>query len=202
MYYYQVMPFGLKNVGATYQRLVNRMFQKQIGASMEVYIDDMLVKSVKAELHVDHLAESFQVLKDYKMKLNLTKCAFGVSAGKFLDFIVNSRGIEPNPYKIKVMLDMKPPSNTKEIQRLTGRIATLSHFMSRSSDKCQPFFQVLKKAFHWDAHCEEEFSALKTYLSTPPPPPYSSKPLRGGTPYALLICFRFLDEWRLGQKAI
>ena len=72
------MPFGLKNVGATYQRLVNKMFQKQIEASMEVYIDDMLVKSVKAELHVAYLAESFQVLKNYNMKLNPTKCAFGV----------------------------------------------------------------------------------------------------------------------------
>ena len=90
-YYYQVMPFGLKNAGATYQRLVNRMFQKQIGASMEVYIDDMLVKSVKAELHMDHLAESFQVLKDYKMKLKPTKWAFGISVGKFLGFIVNNR---------------------------------------------------------------------------------------------------------------
>ena len=106
MYCYQVMPFGLKNAGATYQRLVNRMFQKQIGASMEVYIEDMLVKSVKAELHVDHLAESFQVLKDYKMKLNPTNCALGVSAGKFLSFIVNSRRIEANPNKIKVVLDM------------------------------------------------------------------------------------------------
>ena len=75
-YCYQVMPFRLKNVGATYQRLVNKMFQKQIGTSMEVYIDDMLVKSVKAELHIAHLAESFQVLKIYNMKLNSTKCAF------------------------------------------------------------------------------------------------------------------------------
>ena len=127
-YCYQVMPFGLKNVEAIYQRLVNRMFQKYIGASMEVYIDDMLVNSIKSELHVDHLDESFQVLKDYKMKLNPTKCAFGVSVGKFLGFIVNSRGIEANPNKIKVMLDIRPPSNTKEIQRLIGRIATLSRF--------------------------------------------------------------------------
>ena len=89
-YYYQVMPFGLKNAGATYQRLVNKMFQKHIGASMEVYIDDILVKSVKAELHVTHLVESFQVLKNYNMKLNPTKCAFGVSVEKFLGFIVNS----------------------------------------------------------------------------------------------------------------
>ena len=107
---------------------------------MEVYIDDMLVKSVKAELHVDHLVESFQVLKNYKMKLNPTKCAFGVSVGKFLGFIVNIQGIEANPYKIKSVLDMQPPSNTKEIQCLTGRIAALSRFVSRSSDKCQPFF--------------------------------------------------------------
>ena len=89
-YCYQVMPFGLKNVGATYQRLVNKMFQGQIGASMEVYIDDILVKSVKAELHVAHVAESFQVLKNYNMKLNPTKCAFGVSAEKLLGFIVNN----------------------------------------------------------------------------------------------------------------
>ena len=90
-YYYRVMPFGLKNVGATYQRLINMMFQKQIGASMEVYIDDMLVKSVKAELHITHIAEAF--LKSYNMKLNPAKCTFGVSVGKFLGFIVNSRGI-------------------------------------------------------------------------------------------------------------
>ena len=102
------------------------------------------------------------------MKLNPTKCAFEVSAGKFLGFIVNSRGIKANPDKIKVVLDMKLPSNTKEIQRLIGRIATLSLFVSRCNDKCQPFFQVLKKAFHWDAQCEEAFSAVKTYLSSPP----------------------------------
>ena len=103
---------------------------------MEVYIDDMLVKSVNAELHVGHLTESFQVLKDYKMKLNPTKCAFGVFAGKFLGFIVNSRGIEANPDKIKAMLDIRLLSNTKEVQRLIGRIAALSRFVSRSNDKC------------------------------------------------------------------
>ena len=162
------MPFGLKNAGGTYQRLVNKMFQKQIGTSMEVYIDDMLVNSAKARLHVNHLAEAFQVLKDYKMKLNPTECAFGVSVGKFLGFIVNSRRIEVNPDKIRFVLDMRPPSNTKEVQSLTGRIVALSRFVSRSNDKCQPFFQILKKAFQWEAHCEEAFTALKTYLSSPP----------------------------------
>ena len=167
-YCYRVMPFGLKNAGATYQRLVNRMFQKQIGTFVEVYIDVMLVKSIKAELHITHLAKAFQVLKSYNMKLNPAKCAFGVSVGKFLGFIFNNRGIEANPDKINVVLDMLPPSNIKDIQRLTGRIAALSCFVSRASDKCRPFFQVLKKAFQWDAHCQGAFTALKTNLSSPP----------------------------------
>ena len=114
-YCYRVMPFGLKNARATYQRLVNRMFQKQIGTTMEVYIDDMLVKSTTAELHIAHLSKAFQILREYNMKLNPAKCAFGVSAGKFLGFIVNNRGIEPNPDKIKVVLDMPLPSGIKEV---------------------------------------------------------------------------------------
>ena len=126
---------------------------------MEVYIDDMLVKSTTAELHIAHLSEAFQILRSYNMKLNPTKCAFGVSTGKFLGFIVNHRGIEENPDKIKAVLDMPSPSGIKEVQRLTGRIAALSRFVSRASDKCQPFVQVLEKAFQWDAKCEEAFSA-------------------------------------------
>ena len=102
------------------------------------------------------------------MKFNPAKCSFGVSTGKFSGFKVNNRGIEANPDKIKVVLDMPPPSNIKEVQRLTRRIAALSRFISKANDKCQPFFQVLKKAFQWDAHCTEAFSALKTYLSSPP----------------------------------
>ena len=89
-YCYRVRPFGLKNAGATYQRLVNKMFQNQIGASMEVYIEDMLVKSTTTELHITYLSEAFQILREYNMKLNPANCAFGVSAGKFLGFIVNN----------------------------------------------------------------------------------------------------------------
>ena len=125
-YCYHVMPFGLKNAGATYQRLVNRMFQKHIGTTMKVYIDDMLVKSTTAKLHIAHLSEAFQILRNYNMKLNPAKCAFGVLAGKFLGFIVNHQGIKANPDKIKVVLDMPSPSGIKEVQCLTGRIAALS----------------------------------------------------------------------------
>ena len=133
-----------------------------------VYINDKLVKSIKAELHITHLAEAFQVLKIYNMKLNPAKCAFGDSAGKFLGFIVNNQGIKANPDKIKAVIDMLPPSNIKDIQSMTGRIVALSRFLSRANDKCQPFFQVLKKAFQWDAHYQKAFTALKTYLSSPP----------------------------------
>ena len=96
---------------------------------MEVYIDDMLSKSTTAELHIAHLSEAFQILKEYNMKLNPAKCAFGVSAGKFSGFIVNNRGIEANPDKIKAVLNMPPLSNVKEVQCLTGRIAALSRFV-------------------------------------------------------------------------
>lgn len=91
------MPFGLKNAGATYQRLVKRMFANLIGKTMEVYIDDMLVKSMKAEQHLVHLEQAFQVLECYNMKLNLTKCSFGVYSGKFLGFLITKRGIEVDP---------------------------------------------------------------------------------------------------------
>ena len=89
LYCYKVMPFGLKNVGATYQRLVNKMFSKQIGRNMEVYMDDMLVKSKEELAHLDDLGETFATLRQYQMKLNPSKCTFGVASGKFLGFMVS-----------------------------------------------------------------------------------------------------------------
>ncbi|GLT54392.1 hypothetical protein SLA2020_275940 [Shorea laevis] len=91
------MPFGLKNAGATYQRLVNAMFKKQIGRNVEVYMDDMLVKSLKSEDHLADFEETFSVLRRYKMRLNPAKCAFGVSSWKILGFMVSRRSIEANP---------------------------------------------------------------------------------------------------------
>ena len=90
------MPFGLKNVGATYQRLVNQMFNKQIGRNVKVYVDDMLIKSKEEEDHLNDLKEMFNTLRQYNMKLNPYKCAFGISSGKFLDFVVSQRGMEAN----------------------------------------------------------------------------------------------------------
>ena len=100
LYCYKVMPFELKNAGATYQRLVNKMFNKQIGRNMEVYVDDMLVKSKEELAHLDDHREMFATLKQYQMKLNPSKCVFGVALGKFLGFMVSQRGIEANPEKV------------------------------------------------------------------------------------------------------
>ena len=100
LFCYKVMPFSLKNAGATYQRLVNNMFRSQIGRNVEVYVDDMLVKSLDEEKHLDDLRETFDTLRRHQMKLNPSKCAFGVSSGKFLGFMVSQRGIEANPDKI------------------------------------------------------------------------------------------------------
>ena len=109
LFYYKVMPFGLKNAGAIYQRLVNHMFPPQIRRNVEVYVDDMLVKSQDEKIHLDDLQETFNTLRQYNMKFNPSKCAFGVSSGKFLGFMVSHRRIEANPNKIQAILDMKPP---------------------------------------------------------------------------------------------
>ena len=168
LFCYEVMPFGLKNAEATYQRLVNHMFRPQIGRNVEVYVDDMLVKSLDEGKHLDDLQETFNTLRRYNMKFNPSKCTFGVASGKFLGFMVSHRGIEENPEKIKVILDMKPPQNIKEVQSLTRRVAALNRFVSKATDKCLPFFRVLKKAFEWTDECQRAFQDLKMYLITTP----------------------------------
>ena len=115
LFCYKVMPFGFKNVRETYQRLVNHMFRPQIRQNVEVYVDDMLVKSLDEGKHLDDLQETFDTLRRYKMKLTLSKCAFRVSSGKFLRFMVSQKGIEANLDKIQAISNMEPPRNIKEV---------------------------------------------------------------------------------------
>ena len=105
---------------------MNKVFKRQISRNMEVYVDDFLVKSQRADHHMADLGEAFQVLRRHSMKLNPTKCAFGVGSGKFLGFMVSQRGIEANPSKIMAIMDMAPPTRGKQVQELNGRIAALS----------------------------------------------------------------------------
>ncbi|GKV49152.1 hypothetical protein SLEP1_g55918 [Rubroshorea leprosula] len=121
IYCYVMMPFGLKNAGATYQKMVTIVFRAQIGKNLEVYVDDIVVKSLKAENHLADLDETFNNLRKNRMRLNPAKCIFGVESGKFLGFMVSRRGIEVNPEKIRAIAEMEPPKSVKDIQRLTGR---------------------------------------------------------------------------------
>ncbi|XP_064941153.1 uncharacterized protein LOC103974602 [Musa acuminata AAA Group] len=170
IYFYKVMPFGLKNAGATYQRTVNRMFAHQIGRNMEVYVDDMIVKSRTAETHPSDLAETFDTLRKFGLRLNPAKCAFGVTSEKFLGFIIHERGIDANPEKIQAIINMQPPRTIRDLQRLNGRLVALSRFLSRSGDRCHPFFQALKdpKNFRWTAECEGAFEQMKLHLASLP----------------------------------
>ena len=129
LYCYKVMPFGLKNARATYQCLVNKVFAELIGKTMEVYVDDMLVKSLQKEDNISDLREMFTLLRRYNMKLNPTKCAFGVGSRKFLGVMVNNKGIEANPSKVQALLDLQSPRTVKEIQNLIGMITAFSRFL-------------------------------------------------------------------------
>ena len=164
------MPFGLKNAGATYQVLVTKMFRSLLGSTMEVYIDDMLVKSKQRQDHVTHLQQVFDILRKYGMKLNPLKCAFRVSAGKFLGFMVTQRGIESNPLQLKAILQSPAPSSKKEVQQLTGQLAALGRFISHFTDQLKPFFTTLKGASRteWGEECDRAFLAIKQYLTDPP----------------------------------
>ena len=170
LYCYNVMPFGLKNVGATYQRLVTKMFRPLLGSTMEVYIDDILVKSKQRSNHVTHLQQAFDLFREYGMKLNPLKCAFGVSADKFLGFMVTQRGIEANPLQLKAILQSPAPTSKKEIHQLTDRLAALGRFISRFTDRMKPFFTTLRGASRaeWDEECDRALVANKQYLTETP----------------------------------
>ena len=111
------------------------MFSKQIGRNTEVYVDDMLIKSKEELTHLDDLKETFTTLRQYQMKLNPSKCAFGVVSGKFLEFMVSQRGIEANSEKVQAIIDMTSPKTVKEVQKLIGRIVALNRFVSKVTDK-------------------------------------------------------------------
>ena len=169
-YYYKVMPFGLKNAGVTYQRMMIRMFEPQLGKNIEIYIDDVVVKS-KAEFeHVNGLGNIFAILRKHKLQLNTSKCSFGVDSGKFLGYMVTHRRIKVNLDQIKAINNLQPSRNPKKVQKLTGMIATLNRYISRSANRCRPFFQFLNKwkGFEWTEKCALAFQQLKDYLSRPP----------------------------------
>ena len=161
-----MMSFGLKNAGATYQRSMNKMFTHQIGRNVQVYVDDMLMKSLRKNDHLNDLQETFDTLWSYNMKLNPSKCVFEVTAGKFLGFMVSQRGIEVNPEKVWAIMELEPLRTVKEVQSLNGKIAALNRFVSKETERCLPFFRTLRKSFEWTDECQKAFEDLKKYLSS------------------------------------
>ena len=169
-YHYKVMSFGLKNAGSTYQRMMTKMFESQLGKTIEVYIDDMVVKSKLVFEHLADLTNIFEILRWHKLRPNASKCSFGVGSGKFLGYMVTHRGIEVNPDQIKAINSLQPPRNPKEVQKLTGMMAALNRFISRSAERCRLFFLLLHewKEFQWSEECVRAFQELKRYMSYPP----------------------------------
>jgi hypothetical protein len=180
VYFYQVMPFGLKNAGATYQWMMQNCLGKQIGCTIQVYIDDVVITTREEEMLINDLWETFDNLDRYKLKLNLTKCSFCVPVGHFLGFLVSARGIEANPENIHAILTMEKPTKLHEIQQLEGRVAALSQLVARLGEKALPFYALMKKSdkkFEWKEEANQAFAHLKRVLSTPPVAPNEKESL-------------------------
>nr|KAJ0214035.1 hypothetical protein LSAT_V11C400197270 [Lactuca sativa] len=166
---YTKMPFGLKNAEATYQRLVDSIFAKQIGSNIEVYVDDMVIKSPNEEKMLQDIEETFKTLEVTKMKLNPAKCTFGVEEGQFLGYYVTRQGVQPSPTKVDEFIKTATPNSLRDAQGLNGKLTTLSRFISKSVDKAMPLFHTLKGCIEknnsqWTNEAEKALQRIKEAL--------------------------------------
>ena len=153
IYCYIIMPFGLKNAGVTYQRMAITLLYDMMDNEIEIYVDDMIMKSKEREGHIVNLRKFFKMIKEYRLRLNLQKCTFGVTVGKLLGFLVSDRGIEVDPSKINAILEMPSPKSEKEIRGFLGRLQYISRFKLTSI--CEPIFKLLRKnePHEWNDEC-------------------------------------------------
>jgi len=167
---YKVMSFGLKNAGATYQRAMVTLFHDMIHKEIEVYVDDMIAKSRSKEEHLVNLRKLFERLRKFKLRLNPTKCTFGVRSGKLLGFIVSQRGIEVDPDKVRAILEMPHPRTEKEVRSFLGRLNYIAIFISQLTATCEPIFKLLRKnqVVEWNEDYQITFNKIKQYLREPP----------------------------------
>ncbi|GJV44877.1 reverse transcriptase domain-containing protein [Tanacetum coccineum] len=173
IFYYSKMPFGLKNTGATYQRLVDKVFQKQIGRNLEVYVDNLVIKSRTEQEIIRDMEETFKTLKEINMKLNPKKCTFGMRECTFLGYNVNAEGLRVCPDKVEAVLNLPSPKCLKDVQKLNGKLASLNRFLSKSTEKSLPFFKTLKKCmkksdFQWTAEAKTAFKQMKKSIAELP----------------------------------
>jgi ribonuclease HI len=170
LYCYVVMPYGLRNALPTFVRAMSKTFGDLIRDKVEIYVNDIVVKTREGSAIVEDLTLVFGKLRATRTKLNPEKCMFGVSAGKLLGFLVSYRGIEANPEKIKAIEVMRPPTRIKDIQKLTGSLAAHSRFISRLAERVLPYFKLLQKSgpFAWTEEAEQAFKELKQHLASLP----------------------------------
>jgi hypothetical protein len=172
LYEWVVMTFGLKNAGATYQRAMNFTFHKLIGKIVEIYIDDVVVKSKSYEDHLRDLRTTLECTRKYGLKMNPNKCTFGVSAGQFLGFMVHERGIEIGQKSMDAIDKALPPTNKTELQSLIGKINFIRRFISNLSERILPFSVLLKlkhnQEFRWGDVQQKAFEEIKNYMKSPP----------------------------------
>jgi hypothetical protein len=182
LFEYVVMTFGLKNASATYQQAMNYMFHDLVGKLVEIYINDVVVKSVSAEGHLGDLRRVLERTRKFELRMNPKKCAFGVSAGQFLGFLVHERGIEIGLKSQEAVKTMVPPTTKKELQQLIGKINFVRRFISNLSGRIEPFMELVKikanDGFRWGAEQQQAFEEIKEYLSKPSVlvPPQQGKP--------------------------
>jgi hypothetical protein len=163
MLYYVTMPFGLRNAGATYQRCMQHVFRDHIGRTVEAYVDDIVVKTRKADDLVNDLRIAFDCLSANGVKLNPENASLGVLRGMLLGYIVSQRGIEPNPEKAVALDRMGSIRDLKGVQRVLGCLAALSCFISRLGEKGLPLYRIMKKheRFSWTVEAQEALVKLK-----------------------------------------
>jgi hypothetical protein len=165
-----VMPYGLRNALSIFVRAMSKTFGDLIRDRIEIYVDDIVVKTKRGSTLVEDLTLVFDKLRVTRTKLNPDKCVFGVSVGKLLGFLVSHQGIEANPEKIKAIEAMRPPARIRDVQKLTGSLATLSRFISWLAERALPFFKLLQKSgpFSWTEEAERAFQELKQHLMSLP----------------------------------
>jgi hypothetical protein len=177
-----VMTFGLKNAGATYQRAMNYIFHELIGKIVEIYIDDVVIKSLNHDSHLEDVKRTLECTRKHGLKMNPNKCAFGVSVGEFLGFLVHEGGIEVGKKSMKAIYEVVPPTSLKELQSLLGKINFVKRFISNLSQKILPFSPLLgikkDQKFVWGDEQQKAFDEIKQYMKEPPVlvPPQLNKP--------------------------
>ena len=175
------MPFGLKNAGATYQRMAITLLHDIIYKEIEVYVDDMIVKSATREGHFAALDKFLARAEKYNLRLNPKKCVFGVASGKLLGHIVSQKEIKVDPNKVKAIKKMSTPRIEKEVRGFIGWLQYISRFIAKLTTICEPIFKLLRKnqPMIWNDKCQRAFETIKSYLMKPPvlQPPKPGKPL-------------------------